>query len=554
MVPPNSWDPRYVESHLFAYIGNKRRLLPLISQALERVQAAEDPAAPRGLFVDFFAGTGVVSRMARSQGYPVWANDWEDYTRILNTAFVGGDASDLELFAEEGGFDQVLADLNALSDYREEDAYLSRFYCPANDAAPDVAHERLFYTRANGIRLDNIRAEIERRYPAGQCDVTERKRNLLLSLLLLEASHRANTSGVFKGFHQGFGGLGADALGRILGPVTLTRPVLPAGLPRGTVTGLDAVSLAARMADEQEIAVAYLDPPYNQHQYGSNYHLLNTLVRNDRPAVSRGFIQDGKKVDKSAIRKDWVKTRSPFCYRATALREFRTMVQGMNARHILVSYSTDGLIPIEDMLDVLAERGEVDVVTSPYVKYRGGRQSNVGKNRNLEFVLMAHTRRAPSLVHQARVKRSLLVGKLEGLLAEPMPVDRCEMEVVGIPLVFRIPLDRRLRIRDSFRTLWEPLPLPLLERLYRTLKGMAPESREEEIARILELLAHGGDLDRTFLARRVFTLFAKIHPQKSRQAFLKTAALLKSWLKPGTPFDPDHLDPRSRRALDLVAA
>ena len=30
--------------------------------------------------------------------------------------------------------------------------------------------------------------------------------------------------------------------------------------------------------------IAYLDPPYNQHPYGSNYHVLNTVAVWDKPA------------------------------------------------------------------------------------------------------------------------------------------------------------------------------------------------------------------------------------------------------------------------------
>ncbi|MBL8995371.1 MAG: DNA adenine methylase, partial [Spirochaetia bacterium] len=319
MKPALPYDPRFVENHLIAYIGNKRRLLPLILKALAEVESRGSQKISRdGVFIDFFSGTGVVSRLAKSLGFSVIANDWEDYSRVLNRTFIEGSAEDLALFENEGGLARVLEGLNALAAFNPEAAYVSEYYCPADDAKPDVERERLFYTRQNGILIDNIRLAIEKRY-AGSDLVSRKKKNLLLALLLVEASTRANTNGVFKGFHQGFGGLSHYALSRILRPVALAEPsLLPKTEKRHKVFKSDALKLAKKLSG-LEAEIAYLDPPYNQPQYGSNYHLLNTVARNDRPAVSKSFWIDGKKTDKSAIRKDWVKTRSAFCYKESAL-------------------------------------------------------------------------------------------------------------------------------------------------------------------------------------------------------------------------------------------
>ncbi len=73
----------------------------------------------------------------------------------------------------------------------------------------------------------------------------------------------------------------------------------------------NALNLAKKLSFF-EAEIVYLDPPYNQHQYGSNYHLLNTIALNDKPFVNKSFFINGKKKDKSAIRKDWIKTKSGF--------------------------------------------------------------------------------------------------------------------------------------------------------------------------------------------------------------------------------------------------
>ncbi len=542
MTPARPYDPRFVENHLIAYIGNKRRLLPLLLKAVAEVESrGSQKISRKGFFIDFFSGTGVVARLAKSLGFSVIANDWEDYSRILNKTFIEGHAEDRELFKNEGGLEKVLGELNELGVFNAENAYLSEYYCPKDDQRPDVATERLFYTRQNGILIDNIRAAIEKRY-AGDDKISLKKKHLLLALLLVEASTRANTNGVFKGFHQGFGGLSKDALTRILKPVALKPPELLPVQPgrRFKVFKSDALRLAGKLSG-LKAEIAYLDPPYNQHQYGSNYHLLNTVARGDRPEVSKSFWVEGKKVDKSAIRKDWVKTKSAFCYKDSALRDFSTMVERVNAKYLLVSYSTEGIISVEDMCRILAAKGKIGVVTSGYVRFRGGRQSNTTKNKNIEFVLMVDTAQASTERDLENVRSVLRQSDFQNLLEEcfPSPIREKENSLClrltddseDIPLIFRLPLDSRLRIRPEFHSIFEPLPAPYQERIVRALKRELPAGHDLQIEKILSLLEDELPLDRVHLLKRILKLYKKINPKKNREVFEKVTLRLAGFVK-----------------------
>ena len=77
----------YVFHQLIPYIGNKRKLLGLIGQALA-LTSVEPPAT----FLDLFAGSGVVSRMAKKMGYRVLANDWEPYAQAINGCYIASNA------------------------------------------------------------------------------------------------------------------------------------------------------------------------------------------------------------------------------------------------------------------------------------------------------------------------------------------------------------------------------------------------------------------------------------------------------------------------------
>lgn len=371
----------YVEKHLIAYLGNKRKLLPLI---LEGIRNISHDIKDNPKFLDLFAGTGVVSRLAKSLGFEVHCNDWEEYSYQINRAFVGLDASILETgFAELGGIDTVLEYLNMIDNAEPQDRYISEYYCPADDENPDILNERMFYSHANGLRIDGIRAQIAKWKDMGL--LTEDENSLLLALLLYEASTRANTSGVFKGFHQGFGGTHGDALTRILKTVQLTKPVLLPG--KGYVYNEDCLMLSEKLQNTR-FGIVYMDPPYNQHQYGSNYHLLNTIARNDKPDINKYIFVNGKKTNKSAIRADWTNTKSTFCYKSSAEMDFKKVIDNINAEHVMVSYSTDGIIPFDNILDILSSKGKMNIVSSEYTKYRGGKQALTTKTKNVEFVIL----------------------------------------------------------------------------------------------------------------------------------------------------------------------
>jgi len=385
--------PDYLKHQLIAYIGNKRALLPFLSRLFQTLTPSGRAPA---VFLDAFAGSGSVARLARTLGFEVHANDWEPYAHAMNRAYLSlTPGAARRAFEPLGGLDSVRDSLNRLTTPREE--FIARWYAPRNTDTADWRTERLFYTRANALWLDAVREAID-----DLCPDDGPARSLLLALLVYEASVHSNTSGVFKAFHKGFGGHGRDALGRILAKMELEDPVLWDSDRRGTASAQDAATfLRGRSAD-----VVYLDPPYNQHQYGSNYHLLNTVVLGDRFLPER----------KAGIRQDWVKTRSPFCSKATAAEAFATVLDAADARHLVVSYNTEGVVPFEQLYALLDRRGRVDLAVSDYVTYRGGRQSPDRQTHNLEFALVVHTADRPGSGRKAVIDRFLAEKRLATLL------------------------------------------------------------------------------------------------------------------------------------------
>ncbi|MBR1615202.1 MAG: DNA adenine methylase [Treponema sp.] len=389
----------YLTEQIIAYIGNKRKLLPLIYSAMENTGLELKPGLK---FFDVFSGSGVVSRMAKSLNFEVYANDWEYYANVLSKGYVETNDSDIvELFGSEEKFIQKLDEINSLKNPTSEKQYIAKYYAPKEFDAGlvDFKTERLFYTRQNALAIDKIRNYIESAYSEKQNPKNSKKieaenaknakiRNLLLSELIYESATHTNTSGVFKAFHKGFGGHGKDALKRIMAGIKLNRPIL--------IDSEQPVHIFQENANEivkkiRGIDIAYLDPPYNQHQYGSNYHLLNTIAKWDHIPAPLDLNSKGVLKEKAAIRHDWVNTKSDYCYREIAEKTFSELIDSIDAKHILISYSTDGIIPFTKMRDICTRKGRLSIVTNEYSTYKGGKRSNSRQNTNIEFILCIDT-------------------------------------------------------------------------------------------------------------------------------------------------------------------
>jgi adenine-specific DNA-methyltransferase len=431
--------PAYASTRLIAYIGNKRALLPFLSEVFSELEEE----GPISTYLDPFAGSGAVGRLARTRGWAVMAGDAEEYSRVVNEAWLGVSADELPaLFAAEGGLASVLASLNWLHPERGDavpdcavEPYIARHYAPAITARPDWRRERLFYTRENAVFLDRARCAIEDLRPAepGESGGHRRaERALLLGLLVYEAATHANTSGVFKAYHKGFGGHGRDALRRILAPMWLEAPELWPG-PPAEVRREDAASFCAGRPAE----ICYLDPPYNQHQYGSNYHLLNTIARWSRPPVGEERAPDGSLIHAAGIPPEWTESKSAFCYRSSAAAAFRELLAAVDARYVLLSYNTEGLVEAEELFDMMSDRAELSLRSVDYVKYRGGRQSVSWRSHNSEILFVARRkegRRRPSA--RGRAPRAELAGlrsdlRLARALAGPFDPKRFAASCAG---------------------------------------------------------------------------------------------------------------------------
>lgn len=399
----------FVFHQLIPYIGNKRKLLTLIQQAIRKTDVCSS-----AVFLDVFAGSGVVSRMVKEIGFRVIANDWEPYSVEINRCYI--ECSRPPDFPNLGGYENAIHILNELPPSED---WVTTHLCPPNDADFDTLRDRMFYTRANGMRIDAMRSQIETWETHGVINALEKA--CLLAPLLYQTCYTSNTSGVFKGFHNGWGGKTGTALYRILSDLQLKPAVFHDNRQSNVVYGMQDIELVKHLAGKGEtVDIAYLDPPYNQHPYGSNYHVLNSVALWDKPPLTPHI--EGR--NKSAIREDWrTERRSAYNYRGAAEKSYAALIDALPAKHILTSYSTDGMIALEALVGICVARGRTDMVFSKYKRYRVSTQRFSSKPVNVEFVLIVDTSRRHASPTVGQLCESIRRIEADALLKEKRAED-----------------------------------------------------------------------------------------------------------------------------------
>lgn len=546
----------YLTRQIIAYIGNKRKLLGLILKAIQQTGIEAGAGAK---FFDVFAGSGVVSRLAKALNFEVFTNDWEYYSYIISNCYLKTNRSDIaKLFGSEEKFQLLLDKINTLPVPEAGEEYISKYYAPKEDDidAVDYKTERLFYTHQNALNIDKIRNFIDKEYPLNNSSENNlRIRNILLAELLYEAATHTNTSGVFKACHKGFGGHNKDALTRILGEIKLHFPVLIDSDYPVHIFQEDANKLVESM---DEVDIAYLDPPYNQHQYGSNYHLLNTIAKWDHIPAELELNEKGELKEKAAIRHDWVNTRSHYCYKEEATLAFENLISKIKAKHILISYSTDGIIPFEEMQRICMKKGKVSIVTNEYTTYRGGKQSNKRKNSNIEFILCINTAEKASHITEEELDSIFIRKKVMLLFKQRYNEGKLKNACNSFDkesLLFVIN-ERQIIIKtNSFFTIELPeilgeLSNKELSALHTRLQACLCEDKEEELEEIIGKLNGDKECGLAFIKLIPDTL-KKLAHKKNKMIFYKWLSIVRE-LKNQCPELYAHIDEKIEGLADLA--
>lgn len=337
---------------MIKYIGSKRKLVPTIGEVVSELGASTA--------VDLFTGTTRVAQEFKRRGIYTTANDIATYSEVLGQCYISTDTDDIDRR-------QLKTRMRWLEQLPEKTGYVTRTFC----------EDARFFHPSNGRRIDAMRDGIENIAPPG-----DPLRPILLTSLMEAADRVDSTVGVQMAYLK-------EWAPRALKPIELRVPELLSG--SGETYREDALTLAPKLP---HVDVAYLDPPYNQHRYFTNYHIWETLIRWDSPDTY-GVAQ--KRVD---ARTD--EGRSDFNIKKKSLGALGAVLEVVSADVKIISFSNEGHIAFDDLYGLCSSVGHTRVLSFENTRYigskigihnhRGDIVGTEGARKNVEYLFLVGDR------------------------------------------------------------------------------------------------------------------------------------------------------------------
>jgi adenine-specific DNA-methyltransferase len=323
------------------FIGGKARLLSELDAVVTR------NAADAKSFCDLFAGTGSVARYFKPR-YQIYANDFLHFSYVIQKGTVENNRVPAFEKLKAAGITDPLGYLETYDIDDPEHAPANTFIAD-NYAADEKTGGRMYFTLKNAKRIDFVRAAIEEWKDAGLTG--EGEYYYLLASLIEGIPFVSNITGTYGAYLKEW-----DK--RALNDFKMARLDVTGNGLNNRAFNRDANELIRELEGD----ILYVDPPYNSRQYASNYHLLETVSRNDQPPLRgvtgmRGY--DGP--------------RSVYSVKKKALPAFEDLLAHARFKHIVVSYSAAGLMSagqIEEALKRYGNAGSYKRYDVPYRRYK----------------------------------------------------------------------------------------------------------------------------------------------------------------------------------------
>lgn len=323
------------------YLGSKYKLLGFINEIVENECENVKSVA------DIFGGTGTVAKSFYDQGKSIIVNDILKSNYLSYKTWFSNEKIDIEKIS------RIIDNYNSIEVIC--DNYVSENFGGT------------YFSIENARKIGYIREEINRI----KNELTEREYAALITSLLYAMDKVANTCGHYDAYRRKL-----DSVE----PLKLLIPNLSITNNReNKIYNIDANELVKNI----KVDLVYIDTPYNSRQYGDAYHLLENIARWEKPRVE-GIAK--KMVDRASI-------KSKYCT-AKATQAFEELIDGINARYILVSYNnmaqkgvgrSNAKINNEEIISILKNKGEVNVFSTDYKVFTTGK-TNVREHKELLYL------------------------------------------------------------------------------------------------------------------------------------------------------------------------
>lgn len=334
----------HFQLHNRRYIGGKHKLIEWIFSVLSKECEGNS-------FTDIFAGTGIVSAIAAKHFNEVILNDFLHSNHAIYQAFFSNEEW------SPSKISNIIRDYNNIAGEDLEENYFSKNFGGK------------YFSKNSAKVIGFIRENLDE----NRANLTNREYYMLLASLLYSIDKIANTVGHYDAYFK------KD----FIEDRFFMRPIDPVEVKNVSIFQEDANMLAKKIKTD----IVYIDPPYNSRQYSRFYHVLETLVKWDKPLLH------------GVALKPEPENMSDYC-RVNAKDKFAELVGDIDAKYLVVSYnntydskssSSQNKITLKEIEDILNRHGKTKVFEKDYRHFNAG---NTDFNNHKEYLFVTKVNHA----------------------------------------------------------------------------------------------------------------------------------------------------------------
>ncbi|CRF47371.1 Modification methylase NlaIII [Helicobacter heilmannii] len=310
------------------YIGSKHKLSHFLLSNINEVLQGYGVCLADCVFTDLFSGTAAVGRLFKNYAKQIISNDKEFYSFVLAKHYI-------ENTKPLKRAKMLIDELNHLP------PLAGKIY---QHYALGGGEGRQYFSDGNALKIDAMRTQIEHWHTTGETSLAEHY--FLLTSLLEAADKIANTACVYGAFLKKLKKSAQQEL------ILTAAPLILSPNPHYAYH-TDAKEIIPRLQTD----ILYLDPPYNQREYGANYHILNSIALYD------DFTPKGK----TGLR-DY--NKSAWCKKSLALQSLEHVLKCTSARFVFLSYNDEGLLSLEEIKSLFSQYGTYHLKSQDYSRFK----------------------------------------------------------------------------------------------------------------------------------------------------------------------------------------
>lgn len=268
------------------------------------------------------------------KGMNAIVNDTLRSNYIAYNAWLGNEKYNKKLL------EKLIKDFNDINPSKLKENYFSKVYGDK------------YFSKADAKKIGYIREQIEKE------KINKREHDILLASLMYATDKIANTVGHFEHFLS---------KAPIEKGVFLKLPKIEKYSGSAKIFNEDA----NKLVKEIRCDIAYVDPPYNARQYVNFYHVLENLVRWEKPTEFEG---SSMKFKRNELKSDYSKSKAPMV--------FKDLIDNLKAKIIVVSYNntysakssaSNNKISEKQLLNILSTKGKVSVKEVKHKFFNSGK-------------------------------------------------------------------------------------------------------------------------------------------------------------------------------------